>query len=214
MSLMGPSGFSTPFIQRPVATTLLMAGILLIGLVAYPFLPVAPIPHVDFPTISVNVNLPGASPETVATSMAQPLERQFAQIPGITQMTSTSVLGSASISIQFGLDRNIDAAAQDVQAAINAASAYLPRQLPTPPIYRKVNPADQPVAYYAFQSDVLPLTVVDNYIENNIAQQISQLPGVGLVNIGGQQKPAIRIQIDPVKLAALEVVSADRRSRR
>jgi HAE1 family hydrophobic/amphiphilic exporter-1 len=194
---------SRPFIERPVATTLLMAGLALIGIAAWPFLPVAPLPQVDFPTILVSAQLPGASPEIMASSVAQPLETQFAQIPGMAQMTSASVLGSTQITMQFDLDRNIDAAAQDVQSAIDAAAGYLPKNLPTPPSYRKVNPADSAILILAVHSDVLPITQVDDYAETVIAQQLSQLPGIAQVNVGGQQKPAVRIQIDPVKLAAV-----------
>ena len=149
---------SEPFVRRPIATSLLMGGILLHGLVACPLLPVAPLPQVDFPTILVTASLPGASPETMASSVATPLEYQFAQIPGLSQMTSTSVLGTAQITLQFDLDRNIDAAAQDVQSAINAAGGQLPKNLPSPPTYRKVNPADSPILILAVHSDVLPLT--------------------------------------------------------
>jgi hydrophobic/amphiphilic exporter-1 (mainly G- bacteria), HAE1 family len=194
---------SRPFIERPVATTLLMAGLALIGIAAFPFLPVAPLPQVDFPTILVTAQLPGASPEIMASSVAQPLETQFAQIPGMAQMTSTSVLGTTQITMQFDLDRNIDAAAQDVQSAVDAAAGYLPKNLPTPPAYRKVNPADSAILILAVHSDVLPITEVDDYAETVIAQQLSQLPGIAQVNVGGQQKPAVRIQVDPVKLAAL-----------
>jgi HAE1 family hydrophobic/amphiphilic exporter-1/multidrug efflux pump len=194
---------SRPFIERPVATTLLMAGLALIGIAAFPFLPVASLPQVDFPTIQVNANLPGASPEIMASSVAQPLETQFAQIPGVAQMTSTSVLGGTQITLQFELDRNIDAAAGDVQSAINAAGGQLPKNLPSPPAYRKVNPADFSIIIYAVHSDVLPMTEVDNYAETVIAQQLSQLPGIGNVGVGGQQKPAVRVQVDPVKLAAV-----------
>ncbi|HZC87004.1 MAG TPA: multidrug efflux RND transporter permease subunit [Steroidobacteraceae bacterium] len=194
---------SRPFIERPVATTLLMAGLALIGIAAWPFLPVAPLPQVDFPTILVSAQLPGASPEIMASSVAQPLETQFSQIPGMAQMTSSSVLGTTQITMQFDLDRNIDAAAQDVQSAIDAAAGYLPKNLPTPPSYRKVNPADSAVLILAVHSDVLPITQVDDYAETVIAQQLSQLPGIAQVNVGGQQKPAVRIQVDPVKLAAV-----------
>jgi len=153
---------SSPFIRYPIATSLLMAGILFIGLVSYPLLPVAPLPQVDFPTIQVSANLPGASPETMASSVAQPLERQFAQIPGVAQMTSTSSLGSAAVTIQFDLNRSIDGAANDVQAAINAAGGQLPKNLPNPPTYRKVNPADSPILLLSATSDTLPLTEVSN----------------------------------------------------
>ncbi|MGB9398127.1 MAG: efflux RND transporter permease subunit, partial [Pseudolabrys sp.] len=195
-------GISAPFIRLPIATSLLMVGVLFVGLVAYPRLPVAPLPQVDFPTIQVNATLPGASPDTMASAVAQPLETQFAQIAGVSQMTSTSVVGSTSITIQFVLERNIDAAANDVQAAINAAGGQLPKNLPSPPTYRKVNPADSPILLLGATSDTLPLTEVDDNIETKLAQQISQIPGVAQVLIGGQQKPAIRVQIDPSKLVA------------
>jgi hydrophobic/amphiphilic exporter-1 (mainly G- bacteria), HAE1 family len=195
-------GICGPFIRHPIATTLLMVAILVAGMVVYPKLPVAPLPQVDFPTIQVSASLPGASPETMASSVAQPLETQFAQIPGVAQMTSTSALGSTAITIQFDLDRNIDGGANDVQAAINAASGQLPKTLPTPPTYRKVNPADSPILLLGATSDTLPLTEVDDNIETKLAPQISQIPGVAQVSIGGQQKPAIRIQLDPAKLVA------------
>jgi HAE1 family hydrophobic/amphiphilic exporter-1 len=195
-------GISAPFIRYPIGTSLMMAGILFVGLVAYPLLPVAPLPQVDFPTIQVAASLPGASPETMASSVAQPLERQFAQIPGIAQMTSTSYLGTAAVNIQFDLNRNIDGAANDVQAAINAASGQLPKNLPSPPTYRKVNPADSPIMLLSATSDTLPLIEVSDAVDAQLAQQISQIAGVAQVTIGGQQKPAIRIQIDPGKLVA------------
>ena len=200
---------STPFIQRPIATSLLMAGILLIGVVAFPMLPVAPLPQVDFPTIQVTATLPGASPETMASSVAQPLEYQFGQIPGVSQLTSTSVLNNTTIVVQFDLDRNIDAAAGDVQSAIDAAAGQLPKNLPSPPSYRKVNPADSPVLVMSVQSDVLPTITVDDAAETIIAQQISRVPGVGIVTVGGQQKPAIRVQVDPGKLSALGIQLED-----
>ncbi len=194
---------SAPFIRRPVATSLLMMGIFLVGLAVYPLLPVAPLPQVDFPTILVTAQLPGASPETMASAVATPLEYQFAEIPGVSQLTSTSVLGTTQITIQFDLARNIDAAAQDVQSAIDAAGGQLPKNLPSPPSYRKVNPADSAVLVLAVHSDALPITAVDDYAENVIAQRISQIPGVAQVNLGGQQKPAVRVQVDPAKIAAL-----------
>jgi hydrophobic/amphiphilic exporter-1 (mainly G- bacteria), HAE1 family len=203
---------SAPFIRYPIATSLLMAGILFVGLVAYPQLPVAPLPQVDFPTIQVSATLPGASPETMATSVAQPLERQFAQIPGITQMTSTSSLSSTSVTIQFDLNRSIDAATNDVLGGINAAGGQLPKSLPTPPTYRKVNPADSPILLLSMTSDTLPVTEVDDYADNQMAQQISQISGVAQVTIGGQQKPAVRIQIDPAKLVAKGLSLEDVRS--
>ncbi|WP_407146863.1 multidrug efflux RND transporter permease subunit [Bradyrhizobium sp. ORS 86] len=195
-------GISAPFIRYPIGTSLLMAGILFVGLVAYPLLPVAPLPQVDFPTIQITASLPGASPETMATSVAQPLERQFAQIPGIAQMTSTSYLGTASVTIQFDLNRSIDGAANDVQGAINAASGQLPKTLPSPPTYRKVNPADAPIMLLSATSDTLPLTTVSDSVDAQLAQQISQISGVAQVIIGGQQKPSVRVQIDPAKLVA------------
>src|SRR5579859_5959260 len=195
-------GISSPFIRFPIGTSLLMAGILFIGLVSYPLLPVAPLPQVDFPTIQVNASLPGASPETMASSVAQPLERQLAQIPGIAQMTSTSSLGSTAITIQFDLNRSIDGAANDIQGAINAASGQLPKNLPSPPTYRKVNPADSPIMLLSATSDTLPLTTVSDAVDAQLAQQISQISGVAQVVIGGQQKPSVRIQVDPAKLVA------------
>jgi HAE1 family hydrophobic/amphiphilic exporter-1 len=200
---------SAPFVRRPIATSLLMGGILLVGLVVYPLLPVAPLPQVDFPTVQVSTSLPGASPETMASSVATPLEYQFAQISGLSQMTSTNVLGNTQITLQFDLNRNIDAAAQDVQTAIDAAGGQLPKNLPTPPTYKKVNPADAPILILAVHSDVLPVTTVDDYAENILAQQISRIPGISQVSIGGQQKPAVRVQIDPIKLAALGLQMED-----
>ena len=205
-------GISAPFIRYPIGTSLLMAGILFVGLVAYPLLPVAPLPQVDFPTIQVAASLPGASPETMASSVAQPLERQLAQIPGIAQMTSTSYLGTAAVTIQFDLNRNIDGAANDVQAAINAAGGQLPKNLPSPPTYRKVNPADSPILLLSATSDTLPLTTVCDAVDAQLAQQISQISGVAQVTIGGQQKPAIRVQIDPAKLVAKGLSLEDVRS--
>ena len=208
----GGGGISAPFIRYPIGTSLLMAGILFVGLVAYPLLPVAPLPQVDFPTIQITANLPGASPETMATSVAQPLERQFAQIPGIAQMTSTSYLGTASVTIQFDLNRSIDGAANDVQGAINAASGQLPKNLPSPPTYRKVNPADSPILLLSATSETLPLTSVSDAVDAQLAQQISQISGVAQVVIGGQQKPSIRVQIDPAKLVAKGLSLEDVRS--
>jgi HAE1 family hydrophobic/amphiphilic exporter-1 len=193
---------SEPFIRRPVATSLLMAALAFVGIVAYPFLPVAPLPQVDFPTIQVQVTFAGASADTMATSVAAPLERQFGQIAGITQMTSQSTLGATTIVIQFDLNRNIDGAAQDVQAAITAAGKTLPLNLTTPPTYRKINPADSPILILAVNSDTLPLTTVDDYADNFLAQQMSQITGVAQVVIGGDSKPAIRVQVDPAKLAS------------
>ncbi|MGM4906431.1 multidrug efflux RND transporter permease subunit [Tardiphaga sp. 866_E4_N2_1] len=205
-------GISAPFIRYPIATSLLMAGILFVGLVSYPQLPVAPLPQVDFPTIQVAATLPGASPETMASSVAQPLERQLAQIPGVAQMTSTSSLGTSAVTIQFDLNRSIDGAANDVQAAINAAGGQLPKTLPSPPTYRKVNPADSPIMLLSATSDTLPITTVSDSVDAQLAQQISQISGVAQVTIGGQQKPAIRIQIDPAKLVAKGLQLEDIRS--
>jgi HAE1 family hydrophobic/amphiphilic exporter-1 len=205
-------GLSTPFIRRPIATSLMMAGVLFAGLIAYPQLGVAPLPQIDFPTIQVTASLPGASPDTMASSVAQPLETQFAQIAGVAELTSTSTLGSTSITIQFDLNRNIDGAANDVGAAINAASGLLPKNLPSPPTYRKVNPADSPILLLSATSDTMPLIEMDDNVETKIAQQLSQLPGVGLVNIGGQQKPSIRVQIDPARLATKGLSLEDVRS--
>ena len=203
---------STPFIQRPVATSLFIAALVLVGLAAYPLLPVAPLPRVDFPTINVNVKYPGASPETMASAVAQPLERQFAIIPGISQMTSVSVAGSAQITIQFDLDRNIDGAAGDVLAQINAATGQLPKNLPSPPTYWKVNPSEAPIMILALQSDTQPLIEVDDYADTVLAQQISQLAGVGQVFIAGEQKRAVRVQVDPAKLAAMGLTLEDVRN--
>ena len=200
---------STPFIRRPIATSLLMAALLLVGIAAYPLLPVAPLPRVDFPTIAVSGQLPGASPETIASTVAQPLERQFSQIAGVSQMTSVSVQGNTQVTIQFDLDRNIDAAAGDVQAAINAASGQLPKTLPSPPTYRKINPADSPILILAVQSDTLPLIEVDDWADNVLAQQISQISGVAQVAIGGEQKRSVRVQVDPAKLAAMGMTLED-----
>ena len=200
---------SAPFINRPIATSLLMAGVLLVGIIAFPLLPVAPLPQVDFPTIQVTGQLPGASPETMAATVATPLETQFGAIPGVSQMTSTSVLGTTTIVVQFDLDRNIDAAAQDIQSAITAAAGQLPKNLPAPPSYKKVNPSDSPILMYSVSSPVLPVTTVDDFAENVLAQQISRIPGVAQVVIGGQQKPAVRIQVDPAKIASMGIQLED-----
>jgi HAE1 family hydrophobic/amphiphilic exporter-1 len=203
---------SAAFIKRPIGTTLLAFAILLIGVAVWPLLPVAPLPQVDFPTIQVSAKLPGANPETMASNVAQPLERQFSLIAGLTQMTSQSSLGTTQITLQFDLNRNIDAAALDVQAAINASSGQLPANLPNPPTFRKVNPADAPILILSVQSDVLPMIQVNDYADNILAQQISQISGVGQVQINGQQKPAIRIQVDPAKIATLGLSLEDIRS--
>ena len=203
---------SAPFIGRPIATSLLMVAILLVGIAAYPLLPVAPLPQVDFPTIQVSAGLPGASPETIASAVTQPLERQFSLINGVTQMTSSSTLGNSSITLQFDLSRDIDAAAQDVQTAINAASGQLPSNLPSQPTYRKVNPSDSPILILAVTSDTTPLTQVDDYAENILSQSISQISGVSQVSVLGQQKPAVRVQLDPAKVAALGLPLEDVRN--
>ncbi len=203
---------STPFIRRPIATSLLMAALLLVGIAAYPLLPVAPLPRVDFPTIAVSGSLPGASPETMASTVAQPLERQFSQISGVSQLTSVSVQGNTQVTVQFDLDRNIDAAAGDIQAAINAAGGQLPKNLPNPPTYRKVNPADSPILILAVQSDTLPLIEVDDWADNILSQQISQISGVSQVSIGGEQKRSVRVQVDPARLAAMGMTLEDVRS--
>ncbi|TMQ11434.1 MAG: multidrug efflux RND transporter permease subunit [Deltaproteobacteria bacterium] len=192
---------SEPFIRRPVATTLLMFGLMLAGLTGYRALPVAALPQVDYPTIVVATQLPGASAETMASAVTTPLERQFGQMPSLAQMTSVSSFGSSQITLQFTLDRDIDAAQQDVQAAINAASNLLPRTLPAPPTYSKSNPADQAILTLSATSDTLPLAEVDDFADSVLAQMISQVSGVGLVTIGGGQKPAVRVQVDPVALA-------------
>ena len=200
------------FIRRRIGTVLLALGAVFAGLNAYFSLPVAPLPQVEFPTIQVSANLPGASAETMATSVATPLERSLANVPGITQMTSASSLGSAQITLQFDLNRSIDGAAQDVQIAINAAGGLLPKSLPNPPTYHKINPADYTVLELALTSDTLPLTEVDRYAEDFIAQQLSQMPGVGLVDFHGQQRPAVRIRLDPDKVAQLGLTLDDVRN--
>ncbi|AYQ42981.1 AcrB/AcrD/AcrF family membrane protein [Burkholderia aenigmatica] len=200
------------FIRRRIATSFLAVAVLLVGLVAYFMLPVAPLPQVDFPTIQVVAKLPGASADTMATSVATPLERQLSNISGITQMTSSSSLGTTSIAIQFDLSRDINSAAQDVQTAINAAGGTLPKNLPNPPTYEKVNPADFTLLSLALTSPSLTLTQLDSYAENFLAQQISQMPGVGLVDFHGQQRPSVRIRLDPDKLAARGLTLEDVRS--
>jgi hydrophobe/amphiphile efflux-1 (HAE1) family protein len=190
------------FIRRPIATTLLMAGILLFGLVAYQLLPVAALPNIDFPTIVVTAQLPGASPDTMAATVATPLEDQFSAIPGLSQMTSTSGLGQTTVTLQFDLSRSIDGAASDVQTAINAAGGFLPKNLPNPPTYRKTNPADRPVLIYAVHSDAMPTYQLDTYANTILAQSLSTIPGVGQVLIAGQQLPAIHVQVDPQALAS------------
>jgi HAE1 family hydrophobic/amphiphilic exporter-1 len=193
---------SAPFIRRPVATTLMAVAFLLVGIVGYNMLPVAALPNVDFPTVQISTSLPGASPETMASNVATPLERQFSLIPGITQMTSVNAVGSTNITLQFELTNDLTTDFEQVQAAINAASAQLPSNLPAQPTIRQVNPSDAPIMILSLSSDSIPLDQVDNYADIILSQQISRIDGVGLVTIGGQQKPAVRIQIDPRKVAA------------
>jgi HAE1 family hydrophobic/amphiphilic exporter-1 len=193
---------SAPFIQRPIATALVMVGLLAAGLVAYPLLPVASLPNVNYPTVTVTAQLPGADPQTMGATVASPLELQFGEIPGLTQMTSASAVGYTQITLQFDLNRNIDGAVSDTLSAIQTASAYLPKNIPYPPMIRKVNPADTPILVLGISSDSLPITVVDAYAQNILLQKISQISGVGLVGIGGQQQPAVRVQVDPQALAA------------
>ena len=202
---------SSWFIHHPIGTSLLMAALLALGLAAFPNLAVAPLPEVDIPTLQVSTTFPGASPETVASSVTQPLERQFGEIPGVAQMTSISTLGSSSITVQFNLGVDINAAALLVQAAINAAGAQLPTTLPAPPTYREVNPADPPILILGVSSRALPIIKVDDYAENVIEQHISQIPGVGQVLVLGQQKPSVRIQVDPAKVASLGLSLEDLR---
>jgi hydrophobe/amphiphile efflux-1 (HAE1) family protein len=203
---------SAPFIVRPIATTLLMVGLLLCGLAAYPLLPVGALPNVNYPTIQISAQLPGADPQTIASSVATPLEQQLSQIPGVTQLTSSSALGVAQLTVQFELSRTVDSAAVDVLSAINAASPFLPQNIPYPPTIRKVNPAETPIMLIALTSEELPLTTVDAYAENIVLPKISQIPGVGMVGIGGQQKPALRVQVDPQALAARGIGLEDVRS--
>jgi multidrug efflux pump len=203
---------SAPFIRRPVATSLLAFGLLLAGILAYMSLPVASLPKVDFPTLSVSAQLPGASSLTMASSVATPLERRFGRIAGLTEMTSTSVLGSTSITLQFDLDRNVDAAARDVQAAIAAAAGELPPNLPVRPTYRKVNPSDAPILILALTSEALPLSAVFDAANTVLAQKIAQVPGVGQVTVAGGQQPAVRVQYDPAAIAGMGVGSANLRA--
>jgi multidrug efflux pump subunit AcrB len=200
---------SEPFIRRPVATSLLAVAMLLAGLLAYLKLPVAPLPRVDFPTISVDARLPGAGPETMASAVATPLERRFGRIAGVTEITSTSSLGDTSITLQFDLDRDVEGAARDVQAAINAASAELPSGMPARPRFRKVNPADSPTLILSLQSDTIPLPEVYDRDNQILVQQISEVEGVGDVFVGGGKQPAVRVEIDPEALAGAALSSAD-----
>jgi multidrug efflux pump len=203
---------SRPFILRPVATSLLMAAIMLVGIVAYSQLPISALPEVDYPTIQVITFYPGASPDVMASAVTAPLERQFGQVPGLNQMTSTSSAGSSVIVLQFSLDLNIDVAEQEVQASINAAQTYLPADLPVPPIYSKTNPADSPILTLALTSQTIPLSQVEDLADTKLTQKIAQLPGVGMVSISGGQKPATRIQVNPVALSAYGINMEDVRS--
>jgi hydrophobe/amphiphile efflux-1 (HAE1) family protein len=204
---------STPFIRRPIATSLLTAAALLTGLVAFPLLPVAPLPNVEFPTLVVSANYPGASPETMASTIATPLETEFGEmLPGLAQMTSTSVLGSSQITLQFDLSTDIKTEATLVLEAINAAEGSLPKAMPNPPTFRETNPSDAPILILSMQSDQAPITEVDDYAENLVAQQLSQLQGVGQVLVGGQQTPAIRVQVDPARLASMGMTLEDVRN--
>src|SRR5579863_9134566 len=196
---------STPFIHRPVATTLLVAAVTLAGGIAYRLLPVSALPEVDFPTISVFGNLPGASPEVMASSVATPLEKQFTRIAGVTEMTSRSSVGSANITLQFDLSRDINGAARDVQAAINAAAGYLPANLPSRPRYRKINPADQPILLMTLESDVVPRPQLYDIASSVFAQKLSQVEGVGQVTVGGSSLPAVRVEVNPQPLSKYNV---------
>ena len=203
---------SRPFIERPVATTLLTLGILLAGTIAFFRLPVAPLPQVDFPTISVQASLPGASPETMAATVATPLERTLGRIAGVTEITSTSSLGSARVIIQFDLDRNIDGAARDVQAAINAARPLLPSGMPSMPTYRKINPADMPVMILSLTSDIYSRGQMYDAASTILAQRLSQVEGIGQVSVSGSALPAVRVEIDPQRLSSLGVGLEDVRN--
>src|SRR6202162_4051409 len=200
------------FILRPVATTMLMVGILLAGAVGYTQLPVSALPEVDYPIIQVTTFYPGASPDVMASSVTAPLQRQFGQVPGLQQMTSTSSEGSSVITLQFSLSLSIDVAEQEVQQSINASGTYLPPDLPTPPLYSKTNPADTPILTLALSSKDVPLSKVEDLADTRLAPKISQLPGVGLVSISGGQKPAVRIQANPTKLASYGLNLEDVRS--
>src|SRR5258708_33118526 len=191
---------SAPFIKRPVATALLTLALALAGSMAYRWLPVSPLPHVEFPTISVNASLPGASPETMASAVATPLERQFGRIAGVTEMTSTSNLGATSVVLQFDLNRDIDAAARDVQAAINAARGQLPANLPSNPSYRKVNPADAPILVLALTSDIVDTSTMYDAASSILQQKLAQVEGVGQVVVGGSALPAVRAELNPTLL--------------
>src|SRR6202045_1439489 len=194
------SNFPAPFIRRPVATSLVTIAIFLSGAIAFRFLPVAPLPQVDLPTIGIGASLPGASPETMASAVATPLERQFGRIAGITQMTSTSTLGNTGIALQFDLNRDINAAARDVEAAINAARSQLPADIPNQPTYRKVNSADSPVLLLSLVSDTIPIAQIYDAANSVVAQKLSQVNGVGQVFVWGSSSPAVRVQVNPQQL--------------
>src|ERR1700745_2854361 len=196
---------SAPFIRRPIGTSLLTVALLLSGVLAFQFLPVAPLPQVEFPVISINASLPGASPETMASAVATPLERQFGRISGVNQMTSTSQLGSTNIVLQFDLSRNIDAAARDVQAAINAARGQLPANLPSNPGYRKVNPADAPILILSMTSDTVRLPQIYDAANSILAQKLAQVSGVGQVIVGGGANPAVPAELNPLLLNKLGI---------
>jgi len=200
---------SEPFVRRPVMTVLVMIGILVFGVIAYRLLPVNALPNVDFPTIQVQAQLPGANPDTMASAVATPLEKQFSTIAGVDSMTSTSTDGITTITLQFALDRNIDAAAQDVQSAIAAAARSLPPSMPNPPTQRKVNPADAPIMNIVLASTSVPLSTVDDYAETRLAQQISTVSGVAQVAVYGSQQYAVRIQLDPNALASRGIALTD-----
>src|SRR5947207_3300749 len=193
---------SEPFIHRPIATSLLMAGVLLTGLLGYVLLPTSALPPVDFPTIQITAQYPGASPDVMASSVTTPLERQFGQISGLATMTSVSSFANSTITLQFTLDRDIDAASQDVQAAINAARGVLPQSMPNPPTYHKVNPADTPILTLQLTSDTLPLEQVNDLADTVLPQKLSAVTGLGLVTLEGNQKPAVRVRINPAAIAA------------
>lgn len=193
---------SAPFIHRPIATSLLMLALCLVGLFSYRFLPVASLPEIEYPTIQVSTFFPGASPDVMATSVTAPLERQFGQMPGLSMMSSTSSNGASIITLQFGLEINIDVAEQEVQAAINVATNYLPPGLPIPPVYNKVNPADAPIMTLALTSKTLPLPQVEDFADTRLVPKIAELSGVGLVSLSGGNKPAVRVQANPMALSS------------
>src|SRR5678810_651639 len=203
---------SEPFIRRPVATALLMAAIVLMGALGYSLLPISALPSVDFPTIQINAQYPGASPDVMVSSVTTPLERQFGQISGLGMMTSISSFGNAGITLQFNLDRDIDAAAQDVQAAMNAANGVLAKGMPNPPTYSKVNPADSPILTLEISSASLPLEKVNDLADTVLAQKLSEVTGVGLVTIEGNQKPAVRIRVNPSAITAQGLSLEDARN--